>query len=289
MKRFLILLLTLTLVLSLFGCQRREPQITLPPNDDPVDQPVEPPPQSGDAPTVSVDPPAQPPAQSSDPDEMPSAAATVTGLVAHVTGSSFLLAGETAGDLWFVSTDVPVFGADETPSEAAVAVGQIVEVGYSGGIMETYPAQLGGPTYVKQTGEVRDTFLLYRQVFDDLWETDPALNSEITYIAFDLQGAANLNDGEKAALIYRIGCDYGKEILTGTWRELCDQGYIDEENLYFENGILFTFSVSEDNGNKFTFDAEKWRSGLGAYFFTDCTAERTGSGWTYEVGAHAIS
>ena len=34
------------------------------------------------------------------------------------------------------------------------------------------------------------------------------------------------------------------------------------------------------------FDAEKWRSGLGAYFFTDCTAVRNGGGqWgDYTVG-----
>ena len=287
MKRFLILLLTFALTLSLSGCQRHEPQITLPPNDDPVDLQAETPtpPQSGDTPTAPGDPPAGP----DEPDGMPSAAAFTTGLVAHVAGSSFLLAGENTGELYFVSTDVPVFNADETPCEAAVAVGQIVEVGYSGNILETYPAQLGAPSCVRLTGEVRDTIPLYRQVFDDLWETDPALNSDITYIAFDLQGAANLNDGEKAALVYLIGCDYGKQTLTGTFNELCEQGYIDEENLHFENGILFSFSVSEDNGDTFTFDAEKWRSGLGAYFFSNCTAKRTNAGWTYEVGAHMIA
>ena len=40
-----------------------------------------------------------------------------------------------------------------------------------------------------------------------------------------------------------------------------------------------------------TFDAEKWRSGLGAYFFCDCTSVQSADGhWDgYSVGSEAIS
>ena len=40
-----------------------------------------------------------------------------------------------------------------------------------------------------------------------------------------------------------------------------------------------------------TFDAQKWRSGLGAYFFCDCTSVQSALGqWDgYAVGAEAIS
>ena len=43
--------------------------------------------------------------------------------------------------------------------------------------------------------------------------------------------------------------------------------------------------------NTVTFDAQKWRAALGAYFFTDCTASRDAQGhWgDYTVGAAAIS
>ena len=37
------------------------------------------------------------------------------------------------------------------------------------------------------------------------------------------------------------------------------------------------------------FSAEKWRSPLGAYYFTKCTASRGDNGWEYTVGAEAIS
>ena len=40
-----------------------------------------------------------------------------------------------------------------------------------------------------------------------------------------------------------------------------------------------------------TFTAEKWRSGLGAYYFSGCTARQDAGGqWSaYTVGAEAIA
>ena len=38
------------------------------------------------------------------------------------------------------------------------------------------------------------------------------------------------------------------------------------------------------------FDAQKWRSGLGAYFLCQCTAQKNVDGkWSYSVGQEAIS
>lgn len=38
------------------------------------------------------------------------------------------------------------------------------------------------------------------------------------------------------------------------------------------------------------FGAQKWASGTGAYFFSECTARMAPDGsWTYEVGAEAIA
>ena len=39
-----------------------------------------------------------------------------------------------------------------------------------------------------------------------------------------------------------------------------------------------------------SFDAQKWRSGLGAYYFGQCTAQKNADGkWSYTVGQEAIS
>jgi hypothetical protein len=43
--------------------------------------------------------------------------------------------------------------------------------------------------------------------------------------------------------------------------------------------------------NTVAFDAEKWRSGTGAYYFSNCTAVQNNDGqWgDYQVGSQAIS
>ena len=88
-----------------------------------------------------------------------------------------------------------------------------------------------------------------------------------------------------------------------------DSGYIDGEALFWKDGCLFSVKETQDENpvtfnlpsfgpgdempdySGVRFDAEKWRSGLGAYFFTDCTAVRNGGGqWgVYTVGAEAIA
>ena len=66
----------------------------------------------------------------------------------------------------------------------------------------------------------------------------------------------------------------------------------------WEDGCLFTITEQETGDNELngarntvTFDAQKWRSALGAYFFADCTAEQALDGhWgDYTVGGEAIS
>ena len=83
--------------------------------------------------------------------------------------------------------------------------------------------------------------------------------------------------------------------MQGTWEELAEQGYIQKEGLIWPDGCLFAFHAAENTqpaADRFEFDAQKWRSGLGAYFFQNCTARAAkggAGGWTYEVGAHAIA
>lgn len=130
---------------------------------------------------------------------------------------------------------------------------------------------------------------LYFTVIKDLYNTDPGLNDGINLLAFDLTGVTNLTDEEKNALVYLVGREFGLQTTTGTFDELCEDGTIDKENMVFENGILFEIDSKEPDGNTFEFDASKWRSGLGAYFFVDCTAEKDGGTWSYTVGVQAIS
>ena len=186
-----------------------------------------------------------------------------------------------------------------TPEDATnLAAGTLVEVTYGGSILESWPAQFGGVTAVEaMAGGFDDRCALYFQVLEDLWDVDPGLNSDLTYLGVDLS-QTSLSESERSAVAWAFAGRHGGELLTGTWEELADQGYIDRENLYWEDGILF--SVKEkaepvyfmpEGTAAVTFDAEKWRSGLGAYFFFDCTSVQTAGGhWDgYTVGSEAIS
>lgn len=217
----------------------------------------------------------------------PEGGALLTGTVIDVSDGSLLLAGEGDYDgLYRLSLDgVPV----EPGGVETLCVGKRAEVTFGGTVAECFPGIPGGVTRVRAVDGDLSPFVLYRQVLFDLMETDEGLNGGARYLGVDLSGAANLTGGEKLALQYLLEQQYGLSVLPGTFDELCKQGYIDRDALYWEDGVLLRVALVEDGTDTFRFDAEKWRSGLGAIYWTDCTAARGADGWTYEVGGFAIS
>lgn len=217
----------------------------------------------------------------------PEGGALLAGTVIDVSDGSLLLAGEGDYDgLYRLSLDgVPV----EPGGVEALCVGKRAEVTFGGITAECFPEIPADVTRVRAVDGDLSPFVLYRQVLFDLMETDEGLNGGARYLGVDLSGAANLTGGEKLALQYLLEQQYGLSVLPGTFDELCEQGYIDRDALYWEDGVLLRVALVEDGTDTFRFDAEKWRSGLGAIYWTDCTAARGADGWTYEVGGFAIS
>lgn len=217
----------------------------------------------------------------------PEGGALLTGTVIDVSDGSLLLAGEGDYDgLYRLSLDgVPV----EPGGVETLCAGKRAEVTFGGTVAECFPGIPGGVTRVRAVDGDLSPFVLYRQALFDLMETDEGLNGGARYLGVDLSGAANLTGGEKLALQYLLEQQYGLSVLPGTFDELCEQGYIDRDALYWEDGVLLRVALVEDGTDTFRFDAEKWRSGLGAIYWTDCTAARGADGWTYEVGGFAIS
>ena len=149
---------------------------------------------------------------------------------------------------------------------------------------------------------------LYLQVLNDLWAAEPGLNEGATQLAVDLSGLTDLTPGEKAGLAWRFGEDCrlspAMEVpLEVLWQEgyltpMTEGGEEDPNLCAWEDGCLFTITEQETGDNELngarntvTFDAHKWRSALGAYFFCDCTASQDIDGrWgDYTVGSQAIS
>lgn len=178
-------------------------------------------------------------------------------------------------------------GAENTEVEE----GALVEVTFSGAILESYPASFDGVTGVKVLKNGFDNLSsLYLEVLDDLWDADPGLNSNLTQLGVDLS-ATRLSASERAAVIWAFGEDHGFHPVQGTWQELADQGYIDAERLVWEGGCLFSIEEQASEEKKVEFEAKKWSSGTGAYFFTNCTSVQSPSGeWgDYKIGSEMIS
>lgn len=214
--------------------------------------------------------------------------------------------------------DVPVTLDGEAAEPSVLEDGMAVDVAFNGTVLESFPAQLGEVYSVSAWsrgrgrnggGTMFDLCGLYLQVLDDLWKKDPALNGDVSQIALDLsQAPGELTEGEKLALVHRFGELHGVVAFAATFEELKEQGYLTSEPLgdgapegaaflHWEDGCLFSITPSEDHeGESYSlptlfFNAEKWRSSLGAYGFYDCSAMwPQGGTWNgYQIGSEMIS
>lgn len=184
-----------------------------------------------------------------------------------------------------------IVGVDGTALTAAdLKPGMVIEIGYSM-IQETFPGKFADVSAVRVVAQEEDLVGFYLDMLDDLMKTDEGLNEGITMLAFDLSGEVNLTEPEKSALRYLAGIRFGVEMNTveRTFDALCEEGLIDREKLYFETGLLIQLNSEAVEGDTFRFDAEKWRGGLGAYYFHDCTAKKADGAWSYTIGAEMIS
>ena len=217
---------------------------------------------------------------------------------------TLILAGET--EVYALPLEgVTLYLDGGSVSAAEIESGMTAEVWYTGGVQETYPAKFSQVVAVSLSREDDaryDLCGLYLQVLEDLWNKDAGLNGGAEIVSVDLSKApGGLTAGEKAAIAYVFSQRHGVEGLTMTFDELREEGYLAGEKTEngkmaysFPNGLLFTVTPDEgangdDSAPVIAFAAQKWRSPLGAYSFTNCTASRGEGGWEYSVGAEMIS
>ena len=99
-------------------------------------------------------------------------------------------------------------------------------------------------TYIDKGVIREDVCELYLEVLQDLWDVDSGLNSGITQIGFDLSKLSHLTEDEKDFVMKEFASNHDLPYIEGTWEELCEKGYIDKENLYWEDGLLFTIKIN---------------------------------------------
>ncbi len=253
---------------------------------------------------------------------------TVVFRVISQQDGTLLLAGTDEGTgLYQLHPEADVLTVDGTAFDPAAPdayaafpesslVGAVASVRYDGGIQESWPMGFSGVTDVdiSSTEGFNDLCGLYLQVLEDLWSVDTGLNSDLAMVGVDLS-CTRLSPGERSAVAYAFGVSHGVTAVEGTWEELVEQGYITGEPLeggkgqfyQWEDGCLFAIEESDEPAavnmpalgpgetapgyDAVAFDASKWRSSLGAYMFTDCSAvsDRGGHWDGYTVGAEMIS
>jgi hypothetical protein len=158
-------------------------------------------------------------------------------------------------------------------------VGDTISVVYNGTIMESYPAQIGAISITLT--EDKELLEAYKAIIDDIYKEDDGLNSDISVIALDLEDITDLTEGELTRLVEMVKESYSVEVMKATYKELIEQGLVDEDKLYFEKGILIRIIEPKYDKDKklLTYGIEKWRSGLGAIGSNEASAQYEDGVW----------
>lgn len=233
----------------------------------------------------------------------------------YLTGTKVPVIGDVelpAGAKW-PTVDVPVYLDGKEADASVLERGMTLDIEHGGVMLPEDPAWFGQVaaihaysrgTQENPMGTYYDLCGLYLRVLDDLWEKDAGLNGDAVFTSVDLSEApGDLTDAEKAAVAYAFSVRHGTLSLRLTYDELLEGGYLAEVTpegaehpaYMWEDGVLFRIRASEDSGSYslsiIHFNAEKWRSPLGAYFLSDCTAAwpENGTWESYSIGSEAIS
>ncbi|HAS74181.1 MAG TPA: hypothetical protein DCS67_08570 [Clostridiales bacterium UBA8960] len=207
---------------------------------------------------------------------LPKSEATIEGKVIGLRDGGFLLASETGG-LIYASTNTPIYNMEGVLSDAsALKNGQVVEIGFSGMIMESYPGQLGDPKYIKIVEQQDDMAGLYGRIISDILVADSGLRSNDEYVVMDLSQITNLSEVEKQALINLMSLNVGLIGVSGNLDDFMNYGYS-------ENGIFTAFEIKETTDVSIKFDLYKMHKGEDAYYFRDALAKKANGNWAYTV------
>jgi len=217
--------------------------------------------------------------------------------------------GAEASSVYTLSAEALTF---EPEFKEPLRSGQLINIYYDS-FTEGWPMNFGGVTAIELPEHgFDDRCALYLRVLEDLWEKDSGLNGGVEVIGVDLS-QTSLNPAERSAVAMAFAANHGVELLEDSLESLTEQGVItahpltssgsgtdpNEPKYYFyewENGIHFSITEQEMEGVyhgliPVTFTARKWRSSLGAYWFSDCTAVQSALGeWSdYSIGSEMIS
>lgn len=216
--------------------------------------------------------------------------ATARFEILRVDDDMLLVCGlENASGLYTVDHGAVLEDAEGQPMKIDdLHTGMIVDLTWNGTVQETYPAKFSYDK-LKDTGNTgSDTITLYKRLIQALAEVDPGLNEGIKQSYFDFSKVDSLSDAEKEGLAYMCGSFFDVWGSLATREELAADGILDPEK-GLEDSILVIIEEISVEGNTVICNAEKFRSGTGAYYFNDVTATYKDGEYTYEIKTEMIS
>ena len=157
--------------------------------------------------------------------------------------------------------------------------GMTVDVAYDGRMTRSDPGQIN-PEELRVKAYDSGLISLYYQMLEDLYSEDASeLGGTCAYFGFDLTGLEGLTSPEQQALGWAFATAHNSAPLYGTIQELGEQGYIDLEDLFWEDGLHFEIKASNVSEKRFTLECTRWKGGLGASGYKVAVEKKDGI-WT---------
>ena len=214
----------------------------------------------------------------------------ITGVVCSGARTNSLLVSSEKYGMLDVDISSAEFKSGEITSFKDVKNGMTVSFSCTE-IMETYPGMTSATQITADTSSyLGDLYGLYCEVIKEMWENDSALNDNGENLYLNVPFTPEISSEVIDALAYYTGNLTGKIVTLATIDDLKEQKIFDESALYINGGCYLEIKGEFSSDNKMTFNVQKYVGGLGAVFYTDCTAEMQSDGtWEYEIGGFAIA
>ena len=166
-------------------------------------------------------------------------------------------------------------------------IGTKVKVTYDGNVMETYPLKI--KTLDIEKVEYSKISKLYMTLIDDLMGTDQALNTDMEYIAINIE-SFDISKEQQQDIIHYL-YKYHDNIKVGSYEDLKEQGLVisSADVIPHIDGILIDVgNIEKKNDNHYIVNMQKYRSALGA-IFPEYEAQYKDGIWSFEIKSMAIS
>lgn len=299
MKKACAFILLLVLILCLSACGERGAGVSAssPVPDPTPDIQTEPslpeapassaPQQTAPRRTPTPGPPEDPVIMPFQASSAPSGPAVLRVKVLETTDMGMLVYREDDPEYGLLTCSYP----PDTAEDVRPSPGAVIDVTFSGMILEIYPGVIEKPEKLELVRQDPDLVGMYLNALEDLYETSPEWNEDTLFIGIDATGLHGLNDTESAGLARIFASRHGVHGESGEFEKMKKNEYptLEAKLVSGSKGLLLRLEDTPQEDGSFSFSMEKWRDGHGTLAYTGCAARLTDGEWSYTLGETSVS